>query len=112
MPEDVYENSIEYGKLIADRILKWAGNDNYKHTRSLAKYDVQTDDDTWKPTPPAYMKGVEPHWNEIRPFLLDSAQQFKPAKAVDFSVKSLTVTFTNWLWLLGIRGCVYRQGKP
>jgi hypothetical protein len=62
MPDDVYQNSIAYGKLIADRIIKWAGKDNYKHTRSLSKYDVQ-----------------------IRPFLLDSAQQFKPAKAVDFS---------------------------
>jgi hypothetical protein len=87
MPEEVYENSIEYGKLIADRVLRWAGTDNYKQTRSLSKYDVQTDDASWKPTPPAYMKGVEPHWNEIRPFLLDSAQQFKPAKAVDFSLK-------------------------
>ncbi|WP_295721184.1 vanadium-dependent haloperoxidase [Mucilaginibacter sp.] len=87
MPDDVYQNSIAYGKLIADRILKWAGKDNYKHTRSLSKYDVQTDDATWKPTPPAYMKGVEPHWNEIRLFILDSAQQFKPAKAVDFSLK-------------------------
>lgn len=87
MPDDVYDNSIAYGKLIADRILKWAGKDNYKHTRSLSKYDVQTDDASWKPTPPAYMKGVEPHWNEIRPFLLDSAQQFKPARAVDFSTK-------------------------
>ncbi|MFD0766304.1 vanadium-dependent haloperoxidase [Mucilaginibacter lutimaris] len=87
MPDEVYQNSIEYGKLIADGILKWAGKDNYKQTRSLAKYDVQTDDATWKPTPPAYMKGVEPHWNDIRPFLLDSAQQFKPAKAVDFSSK-------------------------
>jgi hypothetical protein len=87
MPDDVYQNSILYGKQIADGILKWAGKDNYKKTRSLAKYDVQTDDATWKPTPPAYMKGVEPHWNNIRPFLLDSAQQFKPAKTVDFSLK-------------------------
>lgn len=87
MPDEVYQNSIEYGKLIADAILKWAGKDNYKQTRSLSKYDVQTDDATWKPTPPAYMKGVEPHWADIRPFLLDSAQQFKPAKAVDFSLK-------------------------
>ncbi|MGY4536146.1 hypothetical protein ACVW0P_000540 [Mucilaginibacter sp. UYNi724] len=87
MPDEVYQNSIEYGKLIADGILKWAGKDNYKQTRSLAKYDVQTDDATWQPTPPAYLKGVEPHWNDIRPFLLDSAQQFKPAKAVDFSSK-------------------------
>lgn len=85
IPDDVYQNSIVYGKLIADKILTWAGKDNYKHTRSLSKYDVQTDDATWKPTPPAYMKGVEPHWNEIRPFFLDSAQQFKPLPAAGFS---------------------------
>ena len=85
MPDSVYDNSIAYGKLIADRVIKWAGKDNYKHTRSLSKYDVQTDDASWKPTPPAYMKGIEPHWNEIRPFLLDSAQQFKPAHPFTFS---------------------------
>ncbi|MFD0795117.1 vanadium-dependent haloperoxidase [Mucilaginibacter litoreus] len=94
MPDEVYQNSINYGKLIADRIIRWAGEDNYKHTRSLARYDVQTDDATWKPTPPAYMKGVEPHWNEIRPFILDSAQQFKPAHAMAFSAKPASFFYT------------------
>ncbi|RFZ92734.1 phosphatase PAP2 family protein [Mucilaginibacter conchicola] len=94
IPDDVYQNSLDYGKLVANHILKWAGRDNYKHTRTLARYDVQTDAATWKPTPPAYMKGVEPHWNEIRPFILDSAQQFKPAHAMDFSTAPTSYFYT------------------
>ncbi|MBK8291690.1 MAG: vanadium-dependent haloperoxidase [Flammeovirgaceae bacterium] len=35
--------------------------------------------------PPAYMDAVEPHWNKIRTFVLDSAQQFKPAPPTPFS---------------------------
>jgi hypothetical protein len=30
------------------------------------------------PTPPGYMDAVEPHWARIRPFVLDSANQFRP----------------------------------
>ena len=32
----------------------------------------------WIPTPPMYGTAVEPHWNEIRPMVLDSASQFRP----------------------------------
>jgi len=87
MPDEVYENSTAYGKLVADRILAWAAKDKYKQTRSLSKYDVLSDEASWKPTPPAYMKAVEPHWNQLRPFLIDSAQQFKPLPAITFSAK-------------------------
>ena len=31
------------------------------------------------------MKAVEPHWNKIRTFLIDSAQQFKPLPPTIFS---------------------------
>jgi hypothetical protein len=32
------------------------------------------------------MDGIEPHWNEIRTFLIDSAQQFKPEPHPEFSL--------------------------
>lgn len=32
------------------------------------------------------MKAVEPHWNKLRPFILDSAQQFKPLPPTPFSI--------------------------
>ena len=85
LPDDVYERSIEYGTKVADHILSWASKDNYKQTRSFPKYSIQTDPSTWKPTPPAYMDAVEPHWNKIRTFVIDSAAQFKPSGPTPFS---------------------------
>lgn len=85
VPNEVYENSVAYGQKIAKHILDWASEDNYRQTRGMSRYAINNDIATWKPTPPAYMKAVEPHWNKIRPFSLDSAQQFKPAPATRFS---------------------------
>ncbi len=85
IPEDVFNNSIEYGQKVAAHILAWAANDNYKQTRGLPKYAVSDDPASWKPTPPAYIKAIEPNWNKIRTFIIDSAQQFKPLPAINFS---------------------------
>lgn len=86
MPEDVFDRSIAYGETVAKHILQWSGSDNYKQTRSFPKYTVDNDPATWKPTPPAYMDGVEPHWNKVRTFVLDSAAQFKPEPPLPFSL--------------------------
>jgi hypothetical protein len=88
MPAAVFDNSLEYGKNIAGHIIAWAARDKYKETRSLSKYAVDKDAASWKPTPPAYMKAIEPHWGKLRTFLLDSAQQFKPEPPTNFSSDS------------------------
>ncbi len=85
VPDDVFERSIEYGTKVADHILAWASKDNYKQTRSFPKYSIQQDPSTWQPTPPAYMDAVEPHWNKLRTFVMDSAAQFVPARPTPFS---------------------------
>ena len=47
---------------------KWMDGDSYKETRTMPKFTVITEDPSrWQPTPPAYMDGIEPHWNKIRP---------------------------------------------
>ncbi len=86
VPDDVFERSVAYGDKVAARIIKWYGKDNYKQTRSYPKYSILEDPATWRPTPPAYMDAVEPHWNKIRPFFLDSAGQFKPVPPTSFSI--------------------------
>ena len=85
MPADVFDNSVAFGKQIADHIIAWAAQDRYKETRSLSKYAVGKEDASWKPTPPSYMKAIEPNWGKLRTFLIDSAQQFKPFKPTPFS---------------------------
>lgn len=86
VPDDVYDRSVEYGTKVADHIIAWSSKDNYKQSRSFPKYSILNDPATWKPTPPAYMDAVEPHWNKIRTFIIDSASQFKPDRPTPFSI--------------------------
>ena len=86
MPPDIYDSSISYSKKVAAHIIAWAATDQYKETRSLSKYPVGNDPSSWKPTPPAYIKAIEPHWSKLRTFILDSAQQFKPPAPTAFSI--------------------------
>ncbi|HSR59519.1 MAG TPA: vanadium-dependent haloperoxidase [Robiginitalea sp.] len=86
--QDEFEVSREYGMQVADYIAEWMDKDNYKQTRTMSKFTVDTDDPSrWQPTPPAYMEGIEPHWNKIRPFVIDSAAQFKPVPPPPFSLE-------------------------
>ncbi len=77
IPKDILERSLEYGEFVANHIKIWYEKDNYKQTRSFPKYTIQRGDDySWKPTPPDYMEGIEPHWNKIRTLVIDSSNQF------------------------------------
>ena len=86
IPQSVYQRSLDYGNAVAQHILAWADGDNYKQTRTFPKYSITEDPEKWKPTPPAYMDGIEPHWREIRPFVIDSAQQFIPMPPPKFDM--------------------------
>ncbi len=86
MPKDVLERSLNYGEKVAAHILDWADKDNYKQTRTFPKFTITDDPSRWKPTPPDYMDAIEPHWNKIRPFTLDSAQQFIPEPPTPFDM--------------------------
>jgi hypothetical protein len=86
IPQDVYDNSMMYGKQMADHILAWSAGDNYKQTRTFPKYTITNDPSKWQPTPPAYIEGIEPSWNLIRTFVLDSADQFIPHPPTEFSL--------------------------
>ena len=85
--KEEFEQSKAYAMSVVDHMKAWMNKDNYAQTRTMSKFTVDTDDPSrWQPTPPAYMDGIEPHWNEIRTFLIDSAQQFKPEPHPEFSM--------------------------
>ncbi|MEM1220392.1 MAG: vanadium-dependent haloperoxidase [Bacteroidota bacterium] len=86
VPRSVMNRSIAYGDTVAQHILDYSKTDNYKETRTYPKYTIPKDPAKWKPTPPDYMDGIEPHWREIRPFVLDSAQQFSPPPPTAFNL--------------------------
>ncbi|MCA0235730.1 MAG: vanadium-dependent haloperoxidase [Bacteroidetes bacterium] len=88
MPQDVYDRSMAYGDAVAKHILAWSKKDNYAQTRSMPKFTIQSElPSRWIPTPPAYADALEPHWSKIRPWVIDSANQFLCAAAIPFSDK-------------------------
>lgn len=83
----VFNASLEYGLEVSSRIINWKDGDMYNETRTMPKFTINTDDQSrWQPTPPAYMDGIEPAWNKIRTFVLDSASQFMPVRHPEFSM--------------------------
>ena len=86
MPADVLAASVAYGEAVSAAVLAYADQDNYKQSRTFPKFSLDGNPARWRPTPPDYMDGIEPHWNSIRPFVLDSAQQFKPLPPPPFDL--------------------------
>jgi hypothetical protein len=86
MPADIYKNSLAFADTVASVILKWSKKDNYLQTRTYPKYTVIDTPGRWVPTPPAYTSAMEPHWNEIRTLVLDSASEFIPPRPPAFNI--------------------------
>lgn len=80
------EASKAYASRVSQHILAWAKKDNYDQTRTMPKFSVTDDPSRWKPTPPAYMEGIEPHWNKIRTMVLTAPDQFRSAPPPPFDL--------------------------
>lgn len=93
VPKRIFDLSVAFGEEVADHVIEYSKKDTYHQSRSYEKYTVSNNPNTWQPTPPAYMEGIEPHWNKIRPFVLDSAAQFKTEPPTEFSADPNSVFF-------------------
>ncbi len=86
MPDDVFQNSVVYADTVSSAIMEWSRHDNYAQTRSAPQYTVLDSPGRWVPTPPAYSRAAEPHWNEIRPLVIDSINEFLPPPHYPFNI--------------------------
>jgi hypothetical protein len=76
--------SEDWGRQVAQCILKRADADNYRQTRSMPRFSVFGESGKWQQTPPDYADATEPHWPLIRPLRMDSASQCRPAPPPPF----------------------------
>jgi hypothetical protein len=87
LPKKILKKSKQYGLIVSEHILNWASKDNYNQTRTFPKYTIKSEDEFWKPTPPDYMDGIEPHWSKIRTMVIDSSSQFPAPKPFKVNLK-------------------------
>lgn len=77
LASDVYQRSIDRGKLVATDIFAWATADGY------AQYDdcswtPPPGAGMWVPTPPAFAPALQPCWGELRTFALVDGNECAP----------------------------------
>lgn len=76
---------VRYAMDVARQVIAYARADGYNELSTYKRYTPRKEEGYWYPTPPAYMAAVEPQWETIRPFYLDSAAQFAPPPPAPFS---------------------------
>ena len=99
MPGDIFDNSVEYADTVSAAILRWSKKDNYAQTRSAERYNVTEEEGRWVPTPPAYSSAMEPHWNKIRPLVMESCSQFPVPPPPKFNIKDTTSEYYKQVML-------------
>jgi hypothetical protein len=111
LDEDTFEFSKKYGLEVAEHVKNWIAKDKYNETRTMPKFTVDSNDPSrWQPTPPDYMDGIEPHWNKIRPFVIDSASQFKPIEHPEFSLEKGTEFYNELMEVYNVGQKIKKQG--
>ncbi|WP_338877468.1 vanadium-dependent haloperoxidase (plasmid) [Spirosoma sp. SC4-14] len=83
--KDIVQNSLAYANYVSAHILKYAKADKYNRISNYPRYSPLNKEGSWYPTPPGYYAPVEPYFNTVRPFTLDTCSQFKPVPPVPFS---------------------------
>lgn len=88
MSGSMIKKSQQYADSIGNQILRWSKGDNYARLRTAPKYTIIDTPGRWVPTPPMYAQAVEPHWNQIRTMVMDSASQFRPVPPPAFDIQN------------------------
>jgi hypothetical protein len=85
VPEKVIASSLRYAQKVSEEILDYAKADKYNRISNYARYSTSEEEGMWHPTPPGFFAPVEPYFNTVRSFTLDTCVQFQPAPPVAFS---------------------------
>lgn len=102
--EELIANSKKYASTISKQILTYAGADGYNKISNLSRYTPINGEGYWYPTPPGFMAAVEPNFNTVRSFTLDSCSQFIPLPPIAFNSKPGTPFYE-------LTNAVYKEGK-
>ncbi|WP_339795392.1 vanadium-dependent haloperoxidase [uncultured Imperialibacter sp.] len=87
------EANKKYAIEIADQIIRYAKSDGYNKLSTYTRYTPSKEEGRWYPTPPEYMSAIEPQWKTIRPFFLESYDQFVPTAPAPFSLDTASSFF-------------------
>ncbi|MES2457311.1 MAG: vanadium-dependent haloperoxidase [Bacteroidota bacterium] len=83
--DEIIARSQSYANQVVKQIMPYAKKDRYNRISNYPRYTPLNTEGSWYPTPPAFFAPVEPYFNTVRPFLIDSAEAFKSVAPIPYS---------------------------
>jgi Ca2+-binding RTX toxin-like protein len=87
------DDGVALGRFVADQTLALRQNDGSGVV--LPPYLGGTDPGDWRPTPPANLPGLHPHWADVTPFAMTGGDQFRPAPTPALDSAEYTTAFNE-----------------
>ena len=77
LASDVYQRSVDRGKLVASDIFAWSTSDGFAQYSNCA-WTPPSGAGLWVPTPPGFLAALQPCWGQLRTFALVDGQECAP----------------------------------
>lgn len=95
--EEEIDLAIEFSNQIVQDIFQWAKKDGFTQLNNLVRYTPKEGAGFWRPTPPIYMSPVEPHWNTLKPLVLNSSDHFLVQPPAPFDLNENSGFYTQMM---------------
>ena len=76
LPAEKISASVALVDKLVEQVIKYAYTDGFVKLSGYRRFTPVSGDEYWQPTAPGFMSALEPHWNTLRVFVLDSCSQF------------------------------------
>jgi hypothetical protein len=85
LSSDKINATVELVDKVVDQVLKYAYADGFVKLSGFRRYTPLAGDAYWQPTAPGFISAIEPYWNTLHPFILESCSQFAPVPPSKYS---------------------------
>ena len=85
--------TLELVDKVVEQVIKYAYADGFVRLSGFRRFTPETSDEYWQPTAPGFISAIEPYWNTLRPFMLDSCSQFAGGPPHKYSADTGTLFY-------------------
>ena len=87
VPQRALDASVAHGRSVAGHLAGWIASDGHAGTVGRPYTAPTSEPWHWVSTPPNFRPAIEPHWAEVRPMVLTSADEVEPEPPLPFSTE-------------------------
>ncbi len=93
LASDKIDASVALVDKLVEQVIKYAYADGFVKLSGYRRFTPVSGDEYWQPTAPGFMSALEPNWNTLRVFVLDSCSQFNGGAPNKYSADTTSLFY-------------------